>query len=92
MSPESCATDSPIMPFSIFGHWNRPSSRFREQGHARAVPEQTAPSNDSAPSMPRNGAASPSAPLRKSTGRVATSARIAPDGPITWPLQRELED
>ena len=38
-SAESCAADSRITPFSIFGHWNRPSSRRLANRHT-PVPSQ----------------------------------------------------
>ena len=67
-----------------------------EQAHAGAVPEDQlhpvrplgAEHVDGAgerigPSVSRTSAARPSAPLRKSTGLVATITRTAPVGPIT---------
>jgi hypothetical protein len=45
-----------------------------------------APENGSAIMVSRTSAASPSAPLRKSTGLVATITRTAPVGPITRQL------
>ena len=46
-------------------------------------PEQTTPENGSAVMVSRTSVTSPSAPLRKSTGLVATITRTAPVGPIT---------
>ena len=43
----------------------------------------TTPENGSVRIVSRTSAASPSAPLRKSTGFVATMTLIFPDGPIT---------
>jgi len=85
------------VPSVIFGQRNSPSSsRFATS--TTPVPSQntsftrsarlarntyTVPENGSAPMVSRTKAASPSAPLRKSTGRVATMTRTAPVGPIT---------
>jgi hypothetical protein len=38
-SAESCAADNRITPFSIFGHWKRPSSRRFANRHT-PVPSQ----------------------------------------------------
>ncbi len=101
MSAESCAADSPFTRFSIFGHWNRPSSRRFANRHTpvpsqnKASPDRRAwrgkhrpPRRTIRPPPSRTSAAGPSGRLRKSTGRVATSTRTAPTGRSLGRFQR----
>ena len=102
ISAANCAADNRITPSSMRGQRNLPPSSLLANRHS-PVPSQKisftlsarlarkqkiTPENGSAFNCSCTSAASPSIPLRKSTGFVATRTRIGPGGISIPPLMR----